>query len=604
MMYSGSMPEDAFDASWQPTPDPRDIIIPGVDPDLPITVQTEQIDQLITLKLQNIDKNFAKCHQIITTKILPSLKKYSAGSQPTRDAAKFWRGFFEAAAQIRVSVEEGVSTLGERTPNEASNDANKTPQPGQVYHDETADGDDFTFRRGAVSSTPQVQKFSHVADSVERSVDTNDSWVARSVESPFERFDRQLKDLAFDDDQVTQSSIQPEPVPTTGASRGGKPLPIPQFESEESSISIPNSSTLPPSTSSSSIMFTIPDPTPRPTRTASSPNKGKGRRKSAGRDLRHEVLKTNLMNTAKPGVRWNGITDLRSNTSTSDPTVSTLADESFEEEPTRKPHIPLQPYSPSRNRETLQRTPSKQAAAMLVRNALSKAGGSDRSVSTGDTSAISSVAPSTSSSTRNYGAAPSSVSSASILGSKPNPIRGLFGLSPEDLQGSNLLGGSKQQRPDSQPGRSTGPPKHVHAEESSLKWQDDSGLVSAAHIPRHIDTGEDESFDRSRSTDSSFDNDETEYGGGYNQPDWNDDEEQYSSGLHDSEVDEETIFGAREIGSAPVHARAGGAATGARTANMFALPNVTATYYGGRLEDAAGEESPTPWARSAAGRGR
>ncbi|CAE6472797.1 unnamed protein product [Rhizoctonia solani] len=598
------MPEDAFDASWQPTPDPRDIVIPGVDPDLPITVQTEQIDQLITLKLQNIDKNFAKCHQIITTKILPSLKKYSAGSQPTRDAAKFWRGFFEAAAQIRVSVdEEGVSTLGERTPNEASNDANKTPRPGQVYHDETADGSEFTFRRGAVSSTPQVQKFSHVADSVERSVDANDSWVARSVESPFDKFDRQLKDLAFEDDQVTQSSIQPEPAPTTGAPRGGKPLPLPRFESEESSVSIPNTSTHPPSTSSSSIMFTIPDPTPRPTRTASSP-KGKNRRKSAGRDLRHEVLKSNLMNTAKPGSRWNGITDIRSNASSSEPTVSTLPDESFEEETARKPHIPLQPYSPTRNRETLQRTPSKQAAAMLVRKVLFKAGGSDRSISTGDTSAISSVAPSTSSSARNYGAASSSASSRSTMGSKPNPIHGLFGLSPEDLQGSNIFGGSKQQQSNSQPGRSTQPPRHVYAEESPLKWQDDSGLVSAAsyQIPRHIDTGEDESFDRSRSTDSSFDNDETEYGGEYNQPRWTDDDDQYSSGLHDSEVDE-TIFGARRISSAPVHAHAGRAATGAPS-NMFALPNVTATYYGGRLEDAAGEESPTPWARSAAGRGR
>ncbi|KDN44864.1 hypothetical protein RSAG8_05337, partial [Rhizoctonia solani AG-8 WAC10335] len=529
------MPEDAFDASWQPTPDPRDIVIPGVDPDLPITVQTEQIDQLITLKLQT--------------------------------------------TSMRM--------------------------PGKVYHDETTDGSDITFRRGAVSSTPQVQKFSHVADSVERSVDTNDSWVARSVESPFERFDRQLKDLAFDDDQVTQSSIQP--APTTGAPRSGKPLPLPQFESEESSISLPNTSTNPPSTSSSSIMFVIPDPTPQPTRTAPSPNKGKGRRKSAGRDLRHEVLKSNLiMNTAKPGSRWNGITDLRSNGSTSESTVSTLPDESIDEGTVRKPHIPLQPYSPSQNRETLQRTPSKQAAAMLVRNALSKAGGSDRSVSTGDTSAISSVAPSTSSSTRNYGAAPSSVSSASTLGSKPNPIQGLFGLSPEDLQGSNLLGGSKQQQPDSQPGRSTGRPKHVRAEESPLEWRDDSGLVSAAsyHIPRHIDTGEDESFDRSRSTDSSFDNDETEYDGGYNQPRWIDDEDQYSSGLHGSEEDDETLFGARRISSAPVHTGVGGATTGARSSNIFALPNVTATYYGGRLEDAAGEESPTPWARSAAGRGR
>ncbi|CEL56064.1 hypothetical protein RSOLAG1IB_07517 [Rhizoctonia solani AG-1 IB] len=350
-------------------------------------------------------------------------------------------------------------------------------------------------------------------------------------------------------------------------------------------------------------MFSIPDPTPKPARTASSPNKGKGKRKSVGRDLRHEVLKTNLMNTTKPGSRWNGITDIRSNTSSSEPTVSTLPDESFDEGTVRKPHITLQPYSPTRNRETLQRTPSKQAAAMLVRNALSRAGGSDRGGTSGDTSAISSVAPSTSSSTRNYGAAQSSTSS---LGLKPNPIRGLFGLSPEDLQGSSLLGGSKQQQSDSQPARSAGPSIKAYAEESPLEWQDDSGLVSAAsyHIPRHIDTGEDESFDRSRSTDSSFDNDETQYGDGYNQPRWADDGDRYSSGGYGSEGDDETIFGARGISLAPAQGGSNAAAMGTRSTNMFALPDVTATYYGGRLEDAAGEESPTPWARSAAGRGR
>jgi hypothetical protein len=493
-----------------------------------------------------------------------------------------------------------VSTLGERTPNDGSNDANRTPQPGQVYHEDTT-GSDFTFRRGAVSSTPQVQKFSHVADSIERSVDTNDSWVARSVESPFERFDRQLKDLALDDDQDTQSSIQPQPAPTiSGAPRSGKPLPLPRFESEESS-SLPNVSTHQPSTSSSGILFAVPEPSPQITRTAPSPNKGTGRRKSAGRDLRHEVLKSNLMNTAKPGTRWNGITDLRSNISTSDSTVSTLTNESFGES-TRKEHISLQPYSPTRTRETLQRTPSKQAAAMLVRNVLSKMpSGSNRGVTPADASTISSVAPSTSSSARNYGGVPSSTSSASTLGTKLNPIQGLFGLSPEDLQGSSLLSKSKQQQPDRQ-ARGAGPSTHVYAEESPLKWQDDSGLVSPAYrIPHNIDTGEDESFDRSRSTDSSFDNDETHYGEEYEQPRWtSDDGGHYSSGGHGSE-DEETIFGARRASGAPAQAIA---TAGTRSSNMFALPDVTATYYGGRLEDAAGEESPTPWARSAAGRGR
>ncbi|KAF8602406.1 hypothetical protein BDV93DRAFT_557654 [Ceratobasidium sp. AG-I] len=594
------MPEDAFDASWKPTPDPRDIIIPGVDPELPITVQTEQIDQLITLKLQNIDKNFAKCHQIITTKILPALKKYSAGSQPTRDAAKFWRGFFEAAAQIRVSVEEdGVSTLGERTPNDGSNDANRTPQPGQIYNEDTSDGSELTFRRGAVSSTPQVVKFSHVADSLDRSVDTNDSWVARSVESPFDRFDRDLRDLALDDDQDTQSSVQPS-APAGGA-RGGKPLPLPLFESEESSSSVHNLSTNQASTSSSGIMFAVPEQDSGSSRGAPSPNKGKGKRKSLGRDLRHDVLKTNLMNTTKPGVRWDGITDLRSNISTSDSTVSTLPDASFGES-TRKAPVALQPYSPARTRETLQRTPSKQAAALLVRNVMSKIpSGSDRSVTTADISTISSVAPSTSYSSRNYGGAPSSTSSASTL-ARPNPIQGLFGLSPDDLQGSALTNKPASQ-PSNLPSRAlAGASKKVYAEDSPMKWQDDSGLVSPAsyHAPHDPDVGGDESFDRSRSTDSSFDNDETQYGGD-EEPRWTGrDGDGYSSGGHEPE-DDETVFGAREAGGAPAQP---GPASRHRISNMFALPDVTATYYGGRLEDAVGEESPTPWMRTAAGRGR
>ncbi|KAG8745630.1 DASH complex subunit ask1, partial [Ceratobasidium sp. 428] len=387
--------------------------------------------------------NFAKCHQIITTKILPALKKYSAGTQPTRDAAKFWRGFFEAAAQIRVSVDEdGVSTLGERTPNDGSYEANRTPQPVQVYHEDTSDGSDLTFRRGAVSSTPQVQKFSQVVDSVDHSVDTNDSWVARSVESPIVRIDRQLKDLAFDDEQDTQSSVQ-QPVPSA-APRTGKPLPLPLFQSEESASSVQNISVQQTSSSSASgILFAVPEPSPQTSGSSgssSSPNKGKGRRKSAARDLRQGVLKSNLMNTTKPGGRWDGITDLRSATSTTDSTVSTLPDATFEETIRRAP-VPLQPYSPSRTRETLQRTPSKQAAALLVRNVLSKMpSGSDRSVTPADTSVVSSVAPSTSYNTRNYGGPPSSTNSASTLERRPNPIHGLFGLSPDDLQGSGLRG--------------------------------------------------------------------------------------------------------------------------------------------------------------------
>lgn len=438
-------------------------------------------------------------------------------------------------------------------------------------------------------------------DSIERSVDTNDSWVARSVESPFERFDRDLRDLALDDDQDTQSSVQPAPGGGSGgAPRSGKPLPLPHFESEESSASIHNISTNQGSTSSSGIMFAVPEQDSQSSRGAPSPNKGKGRRKSAGRDLRQDVLKTNLMNTTKPGVRWDGITDLRSNVSTSDSTVSTLPDASFGES-TRKAPVALQPYSPTRTRETLQRTPSKQAAALLVRNVMSKIpSGSDRSITPADTSTISSVAPSTSYNSRNYGGAPSSTSSASTL-ARPNPIQGLFGLSPDDLQGSALTSKPATQASSLQSRGLAGPSKQVYAEDSPMKWQDDSGLVSPApyQIPQDEDAGGDESFDRSRSTDSSFDNDETRYGGD-EEPRWmGRDGDGYTLGDQGPD-DDETVFGAREAAAAPVQP----AASRHRFSNMFALPDVTATYHGGRLEDAVGEESPTPWMRTAAGRGR
>ncbi|KAG9099055.1 hypothetical protein FRC06_005695 [Ceratobasidium sp. 370] len=462
-----------------------------------------------------------------------------------------------------------------------------------MYHEDTSDGSDLTFRRGAVSSTPQVQKFSQV-DSVDQSVDTNDSWVARSVESPIVRIDRQLKDLAFDDEQDTQSSVQQQPVPSA-APRTGKPLPLPHFESEESGSSIHNISAHQPSSSTSGISFAVPEPA----EPSSSSNKGKGRRKSAARDLRQDVLKSNLMNTAKPGVRWDGITDLRNATSTTDSTVSTLPDMSFGEN-TKKAPVPLQPYSPSRTRETLQRTPSKQAAALLVRNVLSKMpSGSDRSVTPADTSVVSSVAPSTSYNTRSYGGTLSSTSSGSMLERRPNPIHGLFGLSPDDLQGSGLANKpSKPPQTDTYSKRLAGPSKQAYVEESPMKWQNDSGLVSPASY--HIAEGDD-SFDRSRSTDSSFDNDETQYGGVEDRSQWagEDRGDGYSSDSQGPE--DETVFGARQA-AAPVQP---GPASRHRFSNMFALPDVSATYHGGRLEDAAvGEESPTPWMRSAAGRGR
>jgi DASH complex subunit ASK1 len=61
--------------------------IPGINPASPVSTQTEQIDQLNTLLLQEIDANFAKFHQVVTSRILPEIKRFAIAGEPTRETA-------------------------------------------------------------------------------------------------------------------------------------------------------------------------------------------------------------------------------------------------------------------------------------------------------------------------------------------------------------------------------------------------------------------------------------------------------------------------------------------------------------------------------------
>jgi DASH complex subunit ASK1 len=71
-----------------PVLQPPFFLIPGINPSSTISAQTEQIDQLNTLLLQEIDANFARFHQIVTTRILPEIKRFAIAGEPTREAAK------------------------------------------------------------------------------------------------------------------------------------------------------------------------------------------------------------------------------------------------------------------------------------------------------------------------------------------------------------------------------------------------------------------------------------------------------------------------------------------------------------------------------------
>ena len=51
----------------------------------PIAVgeQLMQLDQAITLTLQEIDENFSQAHQVITSRILPAIREYEASCAKT-----------------------------------------------------------------------------------------------------------------------------------------------------------------------------------------------------------------------------------------------------------------------------------------------------------------------------------------------------------------------------------------------------------------------------------------------------------------------------------------------------------------------------------------
>ncbi|KAI0734416.1 hypothetical protein C8Q72DRAFT_806217 [Fomitopsis betulina] len=128
-MTSRLKPIDPLSERWQPTADPNDIVVPGLDTNAPVYDQIEQIEQLITIKLQNIDANFSKMQHIMANRILPAVKRYSVGTEPVREAARFWTTFFETAAQIRVPTYEEYSAEHEQEETESNSEGVPEEQP-------------------------------------------------------------------------------------------------------------------------------------------------------------------------------------------------------------------------------------------------------------------------------------------------------------------------------------------------------------------------------------------------------------------------------------------------------------------------------------------
>lgn len=50
--------------------------------------ELEKLEQNITLTLQAIDQNFAKCHHVVSTKILPHVERYAEASREVWNGSK------------------------------------------------------------------------------------------------------------------------------------------------------------------------------------------------------------------------------------------------------------------------------------------------------------------------------------------------------------------------------------------------------------------------------------------------------------------------------------------------------------------------------------
>ncbi|KAF9535703.1 hypothetical protein CPB83DRAFT_842185 [Crepidotus variabilis] len=205
---------------WKPNLNPANIVVPGLDTEASTSDQIEQIEQLITIKLQNIDENFSKIHNVLANKLLPAVKRYSVGTEPVREAAKFWTSFYEQAAQIRIPTFDDYSTVNdvpsERDENTMSEEhqgsaveveasADHTQRPDDIYETTVNSETSFLPGHGAFSSTPATAaRIASTNQSYSSQVSDDPSW----AQSPLVKLSQELKHF----------SLQPEAQPQNSSS--------------------------------------------------------------------------------------------------------------------------------------------------------------------------------------------------------------------------------------------------------------------------------------------------------------------------------------------------------------------------------------------------
>ncbi|KIJ49373.1 hypothetical protein M422DRAFT_27735 [Sphaerobolus stellatus SS14] len=611
---------------WAPR-DPAAIVVPGVDTAASLNDQIDQIDQLITIRLQNIDANFSRIQSLIANKLLPAFKRYAEGTEPVREAAKFWKSFYEAAAQVRIPVSSDMSSLYEDSGEQEATRSfveDKTPDNAAVQND--------SFARGAISSTPLVRD----PTTVTLPRDDDDSWTA-SIESPFERLGRQVKDLTIEDKiDYPSTSSAPSFSPLHGTYTGTLPH-------------------LPDQSSFSDSDTTIQSP-PRPRKKDKSPLRKDVLRQNAAlaaasdistpggvprqtprRDKtpKNPFLPPNSNSTRK----WNGLVDLRQPSlasskskskypRTPEPPAHALYDSDSSDDlmpPGMSPPVTMQFALPNRLRSSpvkLGLTPARKAAERighdLIASAASKntAGSRLLDLSHRHEQSVSSVAPSLPSLTRYTGRQP--------VESTSNSVSNVSYNLPASLSRERELFAPIQQQPPSEQPNASDTPDPTYALPNPRLLIADEGIPpspssdsdSSEHSESNPSAGflfatqnnaraADDSYSSSQHSFSSDEGDDVDdaarvarhplahmFVGGHDGAGDDSFDDSFGQDDHNPNVlgaDEDTVFGGRQVGQLPPEQRR-------LTLRHDALLDDTYTVSLNPLAQV--EQSPTPYAAS------
>ncbi|KAI9262080.1 DASH complex subunit Ask1-domain-containing protein [Sporodiniella umbellata] len=75
--------------------------------------ELERTQQQITLNLQEIDENFAKCNHIVASKIMPELERFAEATEQMWDSTKIWLDFFKLAGR---AIDQNTTSNTNRPP--------------------------------------------------------------------------------------------------------------------------------------------------------------------------------------------------------------------------------------------------------------------------------------------------------------------------------------------------------------------------------------------------------------------------------------------------------------------------------------------------------